>query len=248
MSMNEAVIEKLRKVLALANGRGATQGEIESAMARAKEIALKYDINLASVTPAEAKAAGPTVAVKDTFGIGTAFERKFHPPIYHVLRTVFDIRFVRCTKRQGSRIKIDALYIFGAPSDVAIAKEMFGWLEDLFPKAYRKLVNDGGLFEDASTAHGFYQGLATGIIEANTKAKAAALKEAKVDPNRYAMVVHNKEQAVTALIQKDFPKLRAALGGARDVSGAAHQMGQERGRQINLRGQVGGAAGRGQIN
>lgn len=248
MSMNEAVIEKLRKVLALANGRGATQGEIESAMARAKEIALKYDINLASVTPAEAKAAGPTAAVKDSFGIGTAFERKFHPPIYYVLRSVFDIRFVRCTSRQGSRTKIDKLYIFGAPSDVAIAKEMFSWLEDLFPKAYRKLVNDGKIFEDASTAHGFYQGLSAGIIEVNAKAKAAVLQEAKVDPNRYALVLHNKEQAVNALVHKEFPKLRDPRGGARNVSGAAHQMGQERGRQINLRNQVSGAAGRGQIN
>jgi predicted DsbA family dithiol-disulfide isomerase len=48
MNVDENVIEKLKKVLNLAN-RGGTQGEAEAAFRRAKEIAMRYNIDLASI-------------------------------------------------------------------------------------------------------------------------------------------------------------------------------------------------------
>jgi hypothetical protein len=53
--MNDAVVDKIRKCLNLANGKNATQGEMENAMAKAKEIALRHNIELASINLSEGR-------------------------------------------------------------------------------------------------------------------------------------------------------------------------------------------------
>ncbi len=47
--MEQQILEKLKKILRLAANEAATPGEVEAAMARAKEIAMQHNIDLAMV-------------------------------------------------------------------------------------------------------------------------------------------------------------------------------------------------------
>ena len=48
-TMHDAIIEKIRKVLALANGKNAYEGEMITALAKAKEMAMRHGIDLATI-------------------------------------------------------------------------------------------------------------------------------------------------------------------------------------------------------
>lgn len=247
MSVNEQVLETLRKVLNLA-ARGATQGEMEAAMARAKAIAIKHNIDLASVSMADPKAKkGVEVENDSSLQSNVAFERKFHRWVFHVISELFGVRFILSRQECGSRCRIKTIYIIGETTDVAIAKAVFPWLEDLYPKSYRKAVNDFKIAEDNSaSAHGYYRGLSAGILEVNRKAEEEVAKS--VDANKYALVVRDKKLAIQQRVEQDFPVLSKRKSRTRDESDIAAGVGYERGKQINLNQINSGAKATGHLN
>lgn len=89
MNASNDVIEKLKKVLNLAT-RGATEGEMEAAWKRAKEIAMRYNIDLASVDVSDSKSTSKKKAEAGKFSIRSKYEQPYHRWVNFVLEECFD--------------------------------------------------------------------------------------------------------------------------------------------------------------
>lgn len=261
MSMvNEKVMDKLRKVLRLAGDAGATQGEIEAAMAAARKIAMDHNIELGSVDlNDDAQKGGVEVHSDEDLKIKAAFERKYHGWIFHVVQRIFEVRVFVSRRKQGSRHRIVKVWVIGDATDVAMAKAIINWLEDLYPKSYLHAVNSFEIINDAAAQHGYYRGLTAGILEANrredAKQKAAMSSQ---DANKYAMVVRNKETAIEQRCKEIFPdwakekeeeakKDKPKKERSVTYSQTAAALGYAKGKSINLSQMGGGSTAKGQL-
>jgi len=241
--MNEQVIEKLQKILALANCKGATQGEMEAAMARAKEIAIRHGIELAAL-PARAESKsklGVDVKAHKPEGLKTStrYEHPYHNWVMKSLERVFGVRFLFARGRIGCHPYLTNMWIVGTETDVALTTALFPWLEDLFPKLFWKAVRAGTTDKSFACQNGFYMGLCSGIAEANKR------EEAKLNPedrSQWALVVRSKEDAVAQCLAELFPKkdsdedtkAQKPKKDRKSYDPDAYYNGKAKGEQINL--------------
>jgi hypothetical protein len=233
--MNEQIVEKLKKILRLAGDKAATQGEIDSAMARAKEIAMQHDIDLSMIDPTDPNQKAKTFdVVKDQVAFSSTRERAYHYWISRVIKEVFGVYIVN----------VGLAYAFiGDKNDVAVAREVFIWLEDIYPASFRKKVTERQLAQCAAHRNGFYRGFTEGLLEVNRKAVKETLNAQKVDGGKYAMVLRNKETAIQQAVPTFFPKLRNVSHRRTGGDGGAQGMGHSEGRKINLN-QMNGSSSR----
>lgn len=250
MSVDPQVIEKLRKVLNLANGRGATQGEMEAALARAREIAMKHNIDLASVSLEDPNAKSRLNIETDSSAVKTksAYVRKHHRWIWSIIKNVFDVHVVVRTRPRGSREMWENIWLVGEVNDLQVAREIVRWLDELLPEMFRKHVALGDLDNVAADAHGFYLGMFEGIVAANKRAEEQVRKETGIDSNKWALVVRSKEDAIEQKKADMFGRLGSVKHRMRGIDHSARGLGYVQGKQINLN-QVGGSSKGGkQIN
>lgn len=233
--MNDAIIERITKILALANDKAAQPGEIEAALAKAKELAIRHSIDIGSID-SEKNGKSKTVdgIVTDTsLNIKSKYEQPYHPCIYRILEDCFDVKIIRRTTgaKMGACNQLRWLYIIGDPTDVAIAKAIFPWLQKLFPASLTEQVKAGRLTYSMAHTNGWYYGLEFGICKANKREKD---KLSAQDQQTYAMVVRDKNKALDDYIEKEFPNLIQSKPETKSFDGIAIAMGMERGRKINL--------------
>lgn len=234
MSVDPSVLEKLRKVLVLA-AQGATEGEMQAAMARAKDIALKYNVDLASVALEDPKKvkAGIQVGKDDTIKTKSKYMRKHHNFLFWIVKDCFGVDAIISTSARGSRKEWNRIWFVGESNDLVIAKEVFKWLDELFPELFRKYIKRGDLDNVAADAHGFYHGLASGIIDRNIRQEE--VQAAKVDRNAWAIVLRSKEEAVQEFKKQEFPDLKDSKVQVKKQSGLALMLGREEGRKLTLK-------------
>jgi len=243
------IVERIRKCLALANGKNATQGEMEVAMAKAKEIAMRFQIDIASIKLDKGESA-PAMAIErdDTLKTGSQYQQPYHSHIFHILTFVFGVRVILniTSGKHGPNKILSTIHLIGEATDVAIAKVIFAWLEGVFPSTKTKLAAQAGITGtiNAAFCNGVYLGLYRGILEANKKAEQALSAD---DTNRYALVVVNKNALVQKRVEADFSHLRSTKAHARKLNDAAYQAGFKVGSALNLR-QMNGAAKEAQLN
>jgi hypothetical protein len=235
--MNNAVIEKLKKILALANCKGAQPGEVEAAMAKAREIALQNEIELSSIDLNSEEKTKDAFNVTSDASLRTRskFKQPYHRWIFSVLQTVFKVTVIEHSHNTYNGVVVSRITLVGAEVDVAIAKEVFTYLEGIFPATFRRFITAGQLVERAAHMNGCYRGLYFGIVEANKK------EEAKMtQTGNWALVVRKKEDLVKAKVAEMFPNLKNSRNTKREMSAYAEGLGYEKGKAINLR-QVQGA-------
>lgn len=237
-TQNEAVIEKLRKVLNLANGLNATQGEMEAAMARAKEIALRHNIDLARIelNKDNGKGTADLKIEKHTLKIRSKHEQKYHRWIYAVFQECFDIKVIR-TSWGGT------VYFIGETVDVMICTELFPWLENVFYRTYLKAKKEGRAMPCAADKNGVYWGLYRGIVEVNKREEQKLNKE---EATCMALIVRRKEDLVQAKVEEEFPELEKARKSKLTTNAAAMSFGYNEGKKIRLN-QTGAGQQQGQL-
>lgn len=222
-NMEDAIVEKLSKILRLANGKGVTQGEIEAAMSRAGELARKHNIDLSTIDFTE-KNTGPKgiEVVKEELGIRSKTFQLYHAPIWFVFREVFNVRSVLC----GYRV-----VLVGDTTDVMICRMLLPWLEEVFRSTYTKAKHVGVALPCAADKRGIYEGLAQGIILANQR------EEDKLDPKtkqNLGLVVRSKQEQVQQALIKFFPVLQNVKSRSQGVNAGAYGFGVAEGKKINL--------------
>lgn len=237
MTTNDAIIERIRKCLALANGKNATQGEAEAAMGKAKEIAMRYNLDIASIALQEGKNPADSLEIgKEELQIRSQREQPYHRYIYMVLREVFCVRTVRFYNGR--------LVFVGEKTEVVIAKALFPWLEEVFYQTYYTALKAGLVLSCAAHKNGIYLGLAHGIVAANKREEAKLQKQ---EQQVWALVVRGKEEKIEEALHNEFPDLQKGRSVQRSASAAAIQLGRAKGQNINLR-QVGTVKTQQQLN
>lgn len=234
-TINNPVLEKLKKILRLADCAGATPGEAEAAMARAKEIAMQHNIDLSMVDHSDPNAKAKTIDVeKGECKFSTTREHPYHRLIARVLKVIFGVFPVRL--RSG--------YAFiGDKDDVAICKEVFPWLETTYRRSYHAKIREGKIEDCAGDRNAFYRGFTDGLLEVNRKTVIETLARQHVDANKYAVVLRNKETAIQAAVPNFFPNLVNARRTNVRYNQDAHSVGHSEGRKLHLN-QVGGTPSR----
>lgn len=229
--IDSSIIETLKKILAKADPtRGATEAEANAAMAAAQRLAIKHNIDLASVSVDEP---GPIKIETDRVDLGAdgATRRPHYKPIARCLQNCFDIRVIYC----GPRV-----VLIGEKTDLAIAQYCWAWLGEVFPRLYRDYVKERGSFIGDKTfdtvvrRRSFYEGLQYGIETANARARSDAI--ASSDGQRYAMVLVRKEEVVGQRVTAEFPQLRSMRDRTAGTLPGAFNHGQAQGSKIKLNG------------
>jgi len=233
MKVSDEIVERIRKCLALANGLNATPGEIETALMKAKKIAMRYSIDLSSIgVDEEEKATGDLEVTQDKeLKTRSKFRQPYHDWILTTLRAVFGVRPITVGHNTYNGFLVIRFILVGAGVDVAIAKEVFFFLEKFFPKTLNRAIKEGKLRECAAHINGYYNGLYKGIVEANRREEAALPPE---DSSKWALVVRNKSDAIDLFIRGNHPNLKTPKYRAREYSDRAASLGYQEGRKINL--------------
>jgi len=236
--MNQEIIEKIRKILVLANNAGATEGEVQSAMAQAKKIAMRHQIDIATVDledMSKTTNAGVAVATDNSVKIHCKYERPYHRYIFRTLMDVFGVMIIpRSIVRNRSNREIVFVNIVGEVTDVEICKVLIPWLEKVFPDTFNRYCKATGMKKTAASGNGCFHGLMKGIIEAN---KSAEEELDRHDSEVWAVAVVDKEKAVEEAVAEAFPNLITRTARATQYSGQAAAFGYTKGKEINL-GQV----------
>lgn len=249
MPISDKVMESLRKLLRLADNEAATPGEVQNAMAAAKRLALRHNLDLASVdvTDTSDSTSKFDVRTERDFNIKAAFWRRYHSWISYVLTETFGVRIIRSTYRDGSRERCAKLFIIGETTDVEVTKVMWAWLEELYPKSFRHEVNAGRIFDNAAGQNGYYRGLSAGILQTNKREEEQAAQSAQ--GQTLALVLRGKADAIALHVQEHFPHLKKSKPSKtkqRNYNETAALLGYHKGKKINLN-QMGSGNGAPQI-
>lgn len=229
--MDDALLEKLRKILNLA-GKAGTQGEAEAALARAQEIAIRYNIELADIELGEDDSKkGIKVERDQELGTGSKFKQPYHDHIANVLMNCFDVRVLWHISREVNGTRVSSISIFGEKTDIAICKQIFPWLEKVFPAILRKGIRTGILRENMACINGCYSGISKGLQETNQHMKD---KLAGDNAGKYAMVVRSKADKIDELFNELYPDLKDRRSSRVKFSEAAFNHGKAEGSKINL--------------
>ena len=234
MKTKKEILDKISKLLRLADDRGATEGEVANAMAAAKQLARRHDIDISSVSLDDPDAKKPGLEVTKDSSIRTKTVRRqpYHKWVYATIEEVFDITIIRSGYNDQYGDRIDTtLHFIGTPMDVEIAKVIFPFLEKLFPRIYNRKVKERMLSRFAADMNGFYLGFYRGIREANKRKKEELSND---DANRYAMVLVSKQDAIQLKVNAEFPNLKFARACHAAFSGRGVATGEEEGKKIKL--------------
>lgn len=236
MSINEQILEKLRKILALANGKGATEAEMKLAMAKANALAMEHNIDLSSVDVDGEVKVGAIETDRAETHTKTTQERPYHMFIIWTIQAVFDVKPILSTHYNNQCMRIISRITWvGEKTDLAMAVYCWAWLEGLFPKCWLEYRKANGAPDSYVSSRSYYAGLYTGLVENNQRAKESMPADLA---NRYALVVANKSAIVQAKVDELFPP--SGLKPVRTIRNsedrAALHAGYDKGRSIKLNG------------
>jgi hypothetical protein len=233
--MNEAIIEKLKKILARASeGRGASEAEMQTAMAMAQKLAVENNIDLASIQLEDGKGDIEIERV-DVSSERSDGKRPHHHGIWMVLMECFEVQLILLG---GSKFAM-----VGEKTDVALATFCFHWLDKLYLSSFREWdKNSDMLYPEAMRRRGYYRGLTNGIIENNQHAKKEAVETAKAMSSSaatsYELVVVKKEEAIKARYEEEFPHVRKGRSQHGAIDPEARAAGYSKGSTIKLGAQI----------
>jgi hypothetical protein len=241
--LDPAVLEKLRKIMALAGDGAAHAGEVEAAMRAAKELATRHNLDLATLDLSTVEKAAGAIDIEhsDTTRLSTTYEHLQHRYIYNLISEVFGVKVVLTRFRRGTHTVVSKVHLIGDPFDVALAGAVFTWLEGVFVKTFSRLVSEGKLSKCSAHERGCYSGMARGIIEMNKREEAAIVK-----PATYALVVRNKSALIDLRMKELFPDMEQPKARPVRQNDNARQLGYQAGIKINLR-QVSGSKAAGAL-
>ena len=199
--MNDALIQKLKKLLALA-GNNPSQQEAEAALSKAQALAIENGIDLALIGSNEQE---ENVTREDMeFGKRLPTVNNY---ITNVLTKFFNVRIITSGGRYGGR----KLIFIGKQSDINTAKYVYTWLSDTMVNCWHNYYNVNSstvsISHKQSYLFGFYNGLVSKLDANKVSVEKEKLKTVD-EQNKYSIVVVNLQKKIQSFIEDEFPKLR----------------------------------------
>lgn len=206
------VIEKIKKLLSLANSDNEHEAQIASE--RAQALLLKHNITQATVDRAQAEFVGEKFEFKRK-----PVEMKF---IHSILGQFFFIEIVY-SRHKGH------YQFFGTEENVQTALYVEGFLNNAFKRLYKIEAKKQG-WSHGKNKNAFFLGVYKGLSE-----KLESQKEKMVpkhSDNEKALMIVNKQ--LTSFVQNQFSKLRTESNRRINANPDAVAAGREQGRKLNI--------------
>ena len=243
-------IEKLQKILKLADHETTTPAEREAALLRATEMAERMGIELAVIRAkndaAEAQDA-PEEIIKEDVAKPLKEKHGWHLYTMELVENLTGIKWCYRTNKYANELTI---HMVGEKSDVIFAQYLFGYFDTVITRQWeiaRKAQNLAHSFKKA-----FWYGVKNTLNQKIRAAKEAARAgfvakvqvgsgvefAEKVNTTRSLMIVEKAER-VAGQYATFFPRLGKARGSNGGFSGSRHSAisaGRAAGASINLPG------------
>ena len=226
--MNNNIIERLKKLLALA-GNNTSQSEAEAALAKAQSIAIEHGINLAML--GESQAESETQIIRDEMEFGQRLPTVSNY-VCNVLIKFFNVRIITSGGRNSGR----KLIFVGKRGDINTAKYIYTWLAEIMVQCWRNYYkNSSGvaLRHKQSYFLGFYNGLLT-KLESNERSVEADRLTNESDKNKYALAVVNLKNKIQEFIDNEFDNLRNAPAKRISMNVESYSRGTVDGSKCNI--------------
>lgn len=209
--MDNKLIEKIQKLLALSGS--SNQNEAESAMAKAQELMLKHNIDMRSVQNHDSEYINE---LSETFKRENP-SMKF---INDIVQKYFFIRVVKTNRREGKFFNH-----IGEKQNVQTALHTVNFLKATFDKLWKEYKKETNAARGSkqSFVYGLYKGLSEKMDQQRMEAE-----------QKYDLVLVDDPKA-TEKMNEIFPRLSHRSAGRINLrDGAAQSAGHAAGRNINL--------------
>lgn len=231
-SDREKIMARLEALLRLRTDRGATEAEMQTAMAIASKIAFKYRINLDEVNP---KAQGETKVgldmVKRTF---RTLNPECHAHLVDILQKFFAVKC--CNDFKGC----NNLFIIGTPMDVDFAIYVYAFLRFTFKKLWEWQKFEDVLDDTKLNRNSFYSGLWRGLCDALAEEKVKNETEASSVNCRAMVLVDEHALALQNKFRLEFPNVSHKKTSMHNVNASVYDAAREVGKRLKINTAIGG--------
>jgi len=214
----EKIIDKVRKLLALARDKGASENEAATALAMAQKLIIEHDIK-------NVEEAVTVHAIRGQW-MGVKLGDKWHKFLAHAVAELFNCRFVS----NG----VGDIQFVGKPENIEVCELTMKWVVEQVEALYKEGLATfkrqlGGL--DQRTRGNFRQTFKEACaLRVYRRAKEIVATARNVIPDHMALVVIDQSRAAASDLIRHLPRGRAASAKAGFGTGA----GRSAGDRVNL--------------
>lgn len=232
----EWVLDRVRKLLTLANNAGATEGERDNAMRMAHKLLAKYNLDQAEVEAA-------TGEQQERRGVGRG-EYYGRPWARVVSASIAKLFFCEYLYMPATRARQTSHYFIGRESNVITAKAMAQYVVESIQREGRRRNRQEGTGENI-WLRSFCMGAASVIALRVEEMIRESANESTTPGEKsgtaivLASVYETERQANLAVRDEKFGKLRKGRSGKSDYSDDATIEGARYGRTVSLNRQIG---------
>lgn len=253
-TISDSLVEKIRKLLALASELNDSKEQAEMAMQKARALAVQHDIDLASIQVFENKKSDEPMEKSDEVSLGgrKSVCQKF---ICWLLQNHFKVKIIYTTGYDASWNRVQKIVFIGKKSDIEIATYVNQYLNTEFMRLWRAYAkwSNAKVDQRNSFIWGLYNGLSDKLEAAEKTAKEdgfSALAQTKtveeVEQVKACMALTLKthKERLDEAVDQFFPRCRTVrTRTAYAHSETARSAGYQQGQNINLRRGIGGGGG-----
>ena len=221
--VNQDVLDKIKKLLKVDEGRGNSQAEAEQALVAAQRLALRHGINLDEIDATEDVGYNEPIVgeefTPERTGGGQCASRlpTAHKYIAWILEKYFRISMIYITNEKeyedkGVRKfgKVRSLQIFGKKTNVQIALYVYGFLHREFALLWRdyKRKNNADMSSRNSFYLGLYAGLSDKLLSTLGQVEEEIAKQLEHQGTSMALVLVDEKKKVDQAIKEAHPRLK----------------------------------------
>jgi hypothetical protein len=226
--MNTKLIEKLKKLLALA-GNNPSQAEAELAMAKAQALALEHGIDIALAYIKEEEE--DTDILMDKVDMGKRLPT-VNTYVSTILCKFFNVKIILSGGRYNGR----SLVYIGSREAIDTAKYVYTWLSDTMVRCWHNYYhNANGISLDHKQSYllGFYRGLDNKLQQNKLNVENEKLTTVG-DKNKYAVACINLNEKLQEFAEETFPNLRKGPIKTINIHSNSYSRGQSDGSNCNI--------------
>jgi len=247
----DSVVEKIRKLLALASELNDSKEQAEAALQKAKSLATQHEVDLATIAVFECKKSEEPIEKNDGISMGKRASvcQKF---ISWLLQDHFNVKVIY----SGSRHFEKRMTLIGKKSDIEIAIYVNEFLNTEFMRLWHQYRNsnlDSQTKDRNSYFWGLHGGLKSKLAASETETKKEAFEtlaqtrttdEVEQVKNCMALTVTTDKERLNEKVEEFYPHLRTVRSYSQHHhSETARESGFSAGKNISLRRGISGGKG-----
>lgn len=225
MENEKHIIKRIQKLLNLAKGKNASEGEVKNAMEMAQRLMTKYKISIANLGDSDGNS--DIGIIHEEFFSRKGMLNPADTCIINILLRFYRVR-VLTTNSFGSK----GMMLVGTPEDIEIAKYVHGYLRKTFFDCWNNYKKENRNADKTS----YYRGLSYGIIERLEEAeRQAKAEESESACKNYEIVLINTKEAINHYVNETFGKyLKSERRRITRSDGDSYRAGFAKGRTIAI--------------